>query len=96
MSKSIRLTDMGFSEDWKDWYYCDGRIHDTAGNRYNPQMILASFFGKQVYDDLVGSREQIYALKRHLQKRNKPRTISIQLELDMFGSLSLKESVINQ
>lgn len=92
--ENLHLPDIGFSDDWKGWYYYDRCIHDPDGNKYHTDMVRASFFGRQLYAAQVGDPYKIRILKQHLENRNKPRSIDIHLELDMFGQVSVK-SVAN-
>lgn len=76
MERILRIT-KEISTHWKGWYFdLKGVFRDPAGNPYTPGDIESTWWGRQLYLEIAGTRMQIWVLKRELQKRlERPRYV---------------------
>lgn len=49
---------------WSGWYFVDGYLVDSDGNRYSQDMIRSSVWTQQLKRELTGTELKIFSLKQ--------------------------------
>lgn len=85
----------GHHKRWDGWSLTDdGFLADPAGNKYTPEDIEATFYGRQLYVALSGDQSQIRTLKKLLEEKlNNLPTPTIQITWVTQGGEEKKKRV---
>lgn len=54
---------------WENWYFWNGYLVDSDGNKYSQEMIRSSVWTQQLKRELTGTELKIFSLKQELERR---------------------------